>query len=188
MARTKSKLVVVREPNGRMSRSVAKELDAISPTEVRRLVDAALCGLRDQQWGTELGRLFLLKKIDVTQYEAGKRWARLVACFHKATAAPPPNPKAHTFASGGRSHEPDPDSEEGQKIAELDVEIIASMREAHAVLIGAGKLAENAVRMICELDQVPYGALMMNALRTGLDWLALHWGLTTQPSNVRRGT
>ena len=66
MAKTKLRQ---REPNGRPQRE-----RETPPAQVRRLREAALAGLRDPQWGTELGRLLLTKAIDEAMYAAGRRW------------------------------------------------------------------------------------------------------------------
>jgi hypothetical protein len=49
---SRRKSLARREPNGRVQ---CQEPD-ISPGEVRRLRDAALRGLRDAEWASELGR------------------------------------------------------------------------------------------------------------------------------------
>lgn len=185
MARKKSGLVVVREPNGRLSRTTEAAINARAPAAVKRLMQAAMSGMADKEWGTELGRLLLGGKIDEPLFEAGLRWARLVTQYYKATNTPSPHPRSAAFVGGGKAMEPDPDSEEGQKIAEIEIVLCKDMQEAHGVLFGAGMLAERQVRATCE-----HGALVVTphellALRTGLEWLALHWGLTTQPKNVR---
>ena len=177
----KQKLVPVREPNGRLQRATATAIEAASPTELRSLRDAALVGLRDPEWATELGRLFLSTEIAAPSYAAGKRWHDLVVAYHRAIGAKPPYPKAISFDRRDPSPEPDADSSAGQKRIEIERAIIEDMREAHAVLIGAGMLAERAVRAVCEENDASVGILGLDNLRRGLDWLALHWGLVNQP-------
>ena len=78
MSRRKS--LALREPNGRPQRP--PELPP--PSEVRRLRDAALSGMRDSTWGTELGRLYLVGKITATMFAAGKRWGELAVMYSQA--------------------------------------------------------------------------------------------------------
>lgn len=181
MAKKKSILVPVREPNGRLQRATAAAIGAASPAEMRRAREAALTGMRDPEWATELGRLFLADEIDGAEYEAGKRWGRLVVAYHRSIGAKPPYPKGMSFDRRDPSPEPDPDSDAGKRTAADARAIVEDMREAHAVLIGAGMLAEKAVRSICEANEVSIGIIGIDNLRRGLDWLAKHWGLTTEP-------
>src|ERR1019366_6884657 len=181
----KSAIIPVREPNGRLQRSTVEAIDAVSPTEIRRMREAAVLGLRDGEWGTELGRLYLLGDVDGPQYGAGKRWQKLVAGYHQAIGAKP-HPKSMSFERRDGSLEPDPESEKGKRQTAIDRALVADMREAHAVLIGAGMLAERAVRAVCEENDASVGIFGINNLCRGLAWLSLYWGLTQQPkqSNV----
>ena len=171
-------LVPVREPTGRLSRASQAAVDAISPNEARRLRDAALIGLRAPEWATEIGRLYLEGKINHICFEAGKRWGRLVVAYHRAMGAKPPYPRSMTFDRVDPSPEPDADSPEGKRQAQNARAIIADMREAHAVLFGAGMLAERAVRNVCETNEIPVGVMGLANLRRGLEWLAEYWQLT----------
>jgi hypothetical protein len=179
--KNRSTLVPVREPNGRLQRPTAAAIGAVSPAEARRLRDAALRGMRDAEWGTELGRLFLADEIESAEFEAGKRWGRLVAAYYQAIGAKPPHPKGMTFDRTDPSPEPDADSEPGQRRLKRDRAVIEDMREAHAVLIGAGLLAERAVRGICEASDTSPHLLGLHNLRRGLQWLARHWQLVHAP-------
>lgn len=179
----KSGLFMVREPNGRPSRQEPTTKQC-SPGEVRRLRDAAMTSMRDPEWGTQIGRLFLEGKLTADRFEAGKRWAAKVAAYHKAILARP-NAPAIAIEGRGHSHPIDPGSEAGQLEAIKDLTAISEMEEAHAVLIGAGMLAEQAVRHTCEQDEAPVGTEGLNSLDIGLLWLSSYWGLTTAPKNVR---
>lgn len=183
--KTKGKLVLVREPNGRPSRVADREMTPCSPAEVRRLRDASLRGMQAPEWGTHLGRLFLEGKITAPQFEAGKRWAQLAAAARKAICAPAESAAASTFVPKQGGHEPDPDSERGKKIAADDRTTVQAMMEAHAILIAAGMLAENAVRTVCEDDRALTAHEQLLALIRGLSWIAQHWGLTQSPRLVR---
>lgn len=180
-------LLVVREPSGRLSRASMAAVDAVSPAEAARLRQAAAAGMRGPEWATEIGRLFLDGKIDAQLFEAGKRWGRLVEQYRKAIGAPKPYPRGQAFMRAEPSHEspdPLPDTQAGRDALERLVkardDIIRDMRTAHGALMGAGMLAERAVRSTCEENEVPVGTLGHIALKDGLEWLALHWGITQQ--------
>lgn len=179
----KSGLIIVREPNGRPSRThySAKQC---SPAEVRRLRDAALSDMQAPEWGMQIGRLFLAGKLTADRFEAGKRWATMAAEYHEAIGAKP-FPGAIAIEKRGHSHPVDPDSNAGQKQATSEIAAVLEMQLAHAVLIGAGCLAEYSVRSVCERDEAPVGIEGLDALDRGLMWLSQHWGLTPSPKNVR---
>jgi hypothetical protein len=85
------KVMAQRTPLGRISHKTAIELP---PTEVRRLAEAAASGLRDQAWGSQLGRLYLTGQLTSAQFAAGKRWHELSAAYSAACQAPlPPRTK-----------------------------------------------------------------------------------------------
>lgn len=169
-------LYPVREPNGRMSRSTEAAINALPPAEVQRLLNAARDGLRDPMWGTELGRYLLDGEITKEEYEAGRRWGRLVTAYYEAIEAKPPHPKAAALFLADPGKEPDPESAEGQKRHREAIRVAADMKEAHAILLAAGIDAEKAVRQVCEVNELP--ALGAGPLRVGLRWLSIHWGLT----------
>jgi hypothetical protein len=167
---------LVREPNGREQRP-AKEY---APVEVRRLLDAAMTGMRDPEWASALGRLYVRQKITAPMYAAGKRWAERVVKYHAAIDAPPPNARALVLEGRMGGTPPDPDSDEGRKQAQRDADAVTSFIEAHCVLIAAGMMSEAIVRNVCERDIQPEGHEQYLALNRGLLWLADYWGLTRQ--------
>jgi hypothetical protein len=185
-SKNKGLLVPVREPNGRLSRATCRELDARSPAEIRRLRDAAIAGMRDPEWATEIGRLFLDGRLEAALFEAGKRWARLSVACRQAIAAPRQFPAVSAFVEKRGGHDADPDSDEGRKQAARDRIVVAEFLEAHAVLKGAGVLAESVVRHVCEDNKAIVGQGQMVALTSGLSWLAQHWGLTAPSKHVRK--
>jgi hypothetical protein len=67
---------------------------------------------------------------------------------------------------------PDPDTVEGQKRARREADAMERFFEAHHLLLSAGKLAEAAVRRLCEHDEGPCGMAELIALRNGLSALA----------------
>lgn len=169
---SRRKTMAQREPNGRIQR--VKET---APTEVRRLRDAALAGMRDPLWGTELGRLYLVGKITTPMYAAGKRWGELSVKYSQALCSPSPDPKAICFdRSGGES--PDPDSYEGRKEVRRHERAVASFIDAHVALKDVSMAASRVVRSMCERNEMLLGHEGLMALSTGLSTLAGFWGLT----------
>jgi hypothetical protein len=173
MSRRKS--TARREPNGRIQR--APQLPA--PSEVKRLRDAALAGMRDPLWGTEIGRLYLAGKITSTMFAAGKRWAELATQYSQALCSPCPDPKAISLERAGGSAI-DPDSPDGRKEARRHARAVASFIDAHASLKTHGCAAERLVRSTCERGETIIGHQDLIALAGGLDRLANFWGLTNQ--------
>jgi len=177
------KSLAQREPNGRVQRGPV--VPEYSPSEVRRLRDAALTGMRDPLWGTELGRLYLVGKITSAMYAAGKRWGELSAMYTSALCSPSPDPKAVCFdRAGGES--PDPDSYEGRKQVRRHQRAVASFIDAHVALKTASLAAERIVRSMCERDEILIGHEALISLSSGLTTLAHFWGLTdSRKSDVR---
>lgn len=176
-------LTVIREPSGRLSRSTEDAIDAVAPAVAKRLRDASARGVADAMWGTEVGRLFLEAKITAPEFEAGRRWGRMVAEWHRAVGAPypypGPGPIAFLGTVRGRDGGDDPvvSSKEGKRILAARRRIIAEMQEAHGMLFGAGVSAESAVRGTCEANEIPVGVFGLDNLKRGLAWLAQYWGL-----------
>lgn len=171
MGRRKS--LAVREPNGRIQRDPPLP----PPSEVRRLRDAALSGMRDPVWGTELGRLYLVGKITAGMYAAGKRWGELSSKYSQALCSPSPDPKAVCLdRSGGES--PDPDSYEGRREARRHERVVASFIDARAALVSTSAACERAVRSTCERNELLHGHESLLSLKRGLTVLTDFWGLT----------
>jgi hypothetical protein len=180
----KTKLVLIREPNGRAQRSGDEK--EFPPAAVKRLRDAAMSGMADPEWGSAAGRLFLAGKISTVQYAAAKRWAERVEKYHHAINAPPPNPRALVIGGASHGNPPDPDSEEGRKRAAKETQAVTDFKAAHGVLCAAGMISEAVVRNVCERDAYPAGQLELEAAQRGLLWLAQFWGLTNHgKSNVK---
>lgn len=176
----KAKIVPVREPSNRPSRAADELGRQYGPAEVRRLRDAAVKGLRDPEWGTELGQIYLERKITAEMYGAGKWWRDMAARYATAINAPPASPKALSLDRGSMGTDIDPESEEGAKRASRDRTAVRDFLEAHAVLLGAGVISERYVRDLCEHDHRPFGAYAMEATTRGLQWLADWRGLTSR--------
>lgn len=179
---------VIREPNGRISRMVMRDIDARPPAAVKRLFDAAVRGFADPVYGSVLGQLYAQDKLTAEQFEAGKRWSRLFALYLSATQAPLPYPKAIAIGFSDKSADVDPDTFEGQMEARKHQQIVQSMTEAHAVLSIRGMLVENAMRRLCEgVGQLPAGKVEMDRALEGLNALSNFWELTREADNVRNG-
>lgn len=174
----KVKIVPVREPSGRPSR--AGEEREFAPAAVKRLAHAAVHQMELQRWGTELGRLFLAHKITIGMLVAGERWRDMAARYHQAIDAPPSSPQPCNLERGSKGSPPDPDSADGRARTATDRKGVKDMREAHAVLMGAGKLSERMVRAVCERDEICPGYELANLVR-GLGWLEQNWQLTGDP-------
>lgn len=168
----------IREPSGRLSRSARKEIGADSVAEIRRVRAAAMAGMRDPIWGSELGRLFLSGKINAEQFRAGRQWAHLVARWRAIHCGPKINPKpglAALFRVGGPTSE-------GPTVTDT----IADQREAAVTGLidevldsfprGPSDPALVALRECCELDVAPVGYGGMLLLNDGLNHLAGMWG------------
>lgn len=179
MSRRKS--LAEREPNGRAQRGP----QPLGAGEVKRLRDAALTGMRDPTWGTEIGRLYLASKITSVGFAAGKRWAEQAAQYSQALCSPAPDPRAMDFNRSGGSP-PDPDSYEGRKEARRHERAVASFIDAHAALKSTSMAAERAVRLVCERDQMIVGYDGLLSLVCGLTALADFWGLTESRKSVVR--
>lgn len=163
--------MVRRQPNGQPHRE-----REFPPLQVKRLRDAAMAGMRDPEWGTELGRLYLARRISEVQYAAGKWWAETAGWYHQAIGVQPLRSPSAELGRGGSS--PDPDSPKGQELATREAERAERYFEAHAVLLGAGAGAEKAVRDVCERSLCCVSASELMALRVGLFAIAVHRGLT----------
>jgi hypothetical protein len=179
MAKKNAKvLVVIREGTGRPSRAVADATKACTPAQVRRLRDAALMGMQDEEWGWEIGRLFLQGKIAADEFEAGKRWRRLLTAWRNASGMPKPDPKALQVPPEPRTIQADPDTDQGRADAEREQELSDRLREAHAVLCSFGIMVENEVRRTVENDEAPIGHEGLERVVKGLSAMSSYWGLT----------
>jgi hypothetical protein len=171
-------LSVAREPNGRRSRIVTRSAPQFAPTEVKRLRDAALAGMQNPEWGSELGRLLLAGKLEAELYAAGQHWAECATRYRQALDAPRPNPPPARFEPKSPAAAVDPASAAGQKQTAREIAAIGALQEAHSSLRTAGVLAERVVRRVCEHDEAVCGTGEFVALRRGLLALAMFWGMT----------
>ena len=163
------KHLVRREPNGKPQR----ERSGPSPTEISRLRDAALAGMKDPIWGTQLGILHLSGKLTSSQLAAGKRWAELARDYSVACQSPRA-PKSVDIEPGGGSPI-DPDSAKGAREARRHSQIVHGYLGALEALKRTGEAPRLAVRDVCEFNLFPAGSFQLAALRTGLQGLVAYW-------------
>jgi len=168
---SRRKHLALRKPCGRLR--PAKDLELLSPTETRRLLDAAAAGLRDQPWGTAVGQLYIDGRITSSQFAAAKRWAAIVADYSIACRSPPA-PRALSFDTPGGSPI-DPDSEKGERERLRHERATALYLEGRHALHLAGLEAERVVDHVCARDQALAGFYELSALRAGLQALSTLW-------------
>lgn len=171
---SRRKYAANRNPGGRLSE--AGRAREFPPAQVKRLRDAAMAGMRDPEWGSELGRLYLNNVITEAMYAAGKRWTEQAAKYRGVIGVFPL--KSSSAEGGSWSHQPDPDSPKGQEIAGKERDAMERYFEAEAVLVNCGPGVRITVRRVCEDGEVLGGYSEVIALRIGLLRLADHWGLT----------
>jgi hypothetical protein len=174
---TRPMLSVAREPNGRRSRVLTRSAPQFAPTEVKRLRDAALAGMQNPEWGSELGRLLLAGKLEASftlrgstgrsaQRAIDKRLTRRARTRHQ----PGSSPRARLTrwirqAPQGKSR-PRARSPQSGRCARPTPRYVQP-----------GVLAERVVRRVCEHDEAVCGTGEFVALRRGLLALALFWGM-----------
>jgi hypothetical protein len=173
---SRRKLTAARVPGGRLSQARGER--EFPPLQVKRLRDAALSGMRDPEWGSELGRLLLNRVITEAMYAAGKRWAEQAAKYQGVIGMFPV--KSSSAEGGSWGHQPDPDSPRGQEIVKTDRDAMERYFEAESVLVNLGAGVRVTVRRVCEDGEVPGGYHEVLNLRIGLLGLAGHWGLTKE--------
>jgi hypothetical protein len=170
MATKRRRHHVSREPNGRPQRE-----QETPPALVRRLRDAALRGLREPEWASELGRLYLERSITAEMYAAGRRWAQEAATYRGAIGVR--EVRSAALERGSMGSDADPDSDEGRARVRRDENAMERFFAAHAALVAAGMMAEAAVRSCCEEGFALAGMAEYRALRLGLSTLAAHYGI-----------
>lgn len=164
----------IREPSGRLSRAAKKVVGADSVNEIRRLREAALSGMRDPLWGTQIGRLFLEGKVTAAQFRAGRQWGELMEKWRAVHCGPRFNPKTglstlHRVGGGGVSvGDIIADEREAMVTAMVD-DVIGSFDR------GAADPHLIAVRECVEIDLAPVGYGGTLLLDDGLNHLAGLW-------------
>lgn len=164
----------IREPSGRLSRAAKQIVGADSVGEIKRLREAALSGMRDRLWGTQLGRLWLEGKITAQQFRAGRQWDELMAKWRAVHCGPRFNPKAglsNLFRVGGGG------ASTGDFIANPQEAMTAAMVDEVIESFDRGVTDPQlvAVRQCIELDLAPAGFGGKLLLDDGLYHLADLW-------------
>lgn len=177
MGRTgrKRNAIVARTASGQHSR--AGQAREFPPAQVKRLREAAMHGLRDPEWATELGRLYLENRIDHAMYAAGKRWAEYAERYRRHSGFFP-TLRTSTGEQRGASHPIDPESDRGREIAEQEADAAEKFFKADAVLVQAGPDIGRAVRRLCEDNEMVCCMADLISVRAGLMHLVQHWNLT----------
>jgi hypothetical protein len=170
---TRRKSLAHREPSGKVRRPARADPTLPSPTEVTRLRDAALAGMRDAVWSSPLGWLYLSGRLSGSQFAAGKKWATLARDYSAACQAPKTPRSANLEPGGGQP--PDPDSERGRREAQQHAHTLHQYIAALATLNVSGTPARKAVEAICEQGQMPAGHHQLASLVVGLTVLSIYW-------------
>jgi hypothetical protein len=139
------------------------------------MLDSAAADARNQMWGSSCGRMTLTGALTAREFSIAQRWAQLTASYSASCLSPKAPITAQFDAAGGMP--PDPDSEQGRRIARADTRATADYIEGKCALQRAGADAERAVDDICVRDQAPAGFAQTTALRAGLTALAMLWGV-----------
>jgi hypothetical protein len=148
-------------------------VDLASPLEVRRLMDAALRGVRDASFGTEIGRLSLTGKLTSAEVAIAKRWAELVNAYSAAMRGPKGPSTVEMDAGGGQPS--DPDSDVGRKEASKHTRAVTNWIEGRDALRKCGRGVENVVEDVVVHDRARTGFDELVALRAGLHALSTEW-------------
>lgn len=170
-----------REPNGRHQR----EPQQSGPGQAKRLRDAALRRMEAPEWGTELGRLFLERKIAAEEFEAGKRYAQITRDYRAALGITALEIKNQAM-DRARGNPPDADSDAGRILTKAEQAAVARMHATEMAVRGAGREAFRAVHRVCVDDEAPIGTVDFQHLSAGLQALASHFGLTGGQKRVVR--
>ena len=164
-----------RTPSGQLSRAASVACRAVSPAELVRMREAALRGVSDPMWGSSYGRMHLEGVINASQLEAAKRWDLLARAYKAAIGAR--EVKAMDLSGPGPHSAVDPASEEGQRQAKRDAQIVADFEAARKALESFGVLSLRSIRLICE-DGLTGSYVQRTYAAAGLNFLAAFWGLT----------
>lgn len=170
----RNRIAGARYPSGDRRREERSQ--EYSPTAIKRLLDAEMCGMRDPKWGTVIGRMYIAKKLTSVEYAAGKRWAVTWAEYCATTGNPSPDPRSVVIGAQTRSEPPDQESPAGVAAALRAARARKRFEKAHRELCKCGMRAEAATRKLCEgLGQTPTGHEEFLHAKRGLEALAKLW-------------
>jgi hypothetical protein len=158
---------------------VKKATDARTSNEIRRLRDASILGMRDPMWGTELGRLLLRGKIEPEQFEAGRRWANLVAAWRQQHVSPNISPKGCLASLSGEPRGVACDRTNDPDAIQRAVEIGGELKGAFAAIKDGpeGRSALRVVQDCCEMNRAVVLASDLVSLKIGLAALIEYWAI-----------
>jgi len=145
----------------------------MSPTEIRRLVDASRAGLRSAEFSSEVGRLLLTGAITSAEFAVAQRWATLAADYSRACCGPRPPRTPQVDANGGA--EADPFSELGEREAKRNKRTIAEYTGGREILRSCSPQTERVVTSVVVGGFAAVGHADLKALHAGLGSLATWW-------------
>jgi hypothetical protein len=154
---------------------IKPEESGASPSQIRRLRDAALAGMADPQWGSMAGIFYLSRKIDEIEYETAKRFGDLHTQYISVIGGPK-SPKSSNPERGSLGISLDVDSELGEEETKKHINIMGRYNDAHTVLLGIGPAAEGDIIRFCSIPgESPAGHEAMLRVRWGLRALSVLW-------------
>lgn len=150
---------VVREPNGRASRSEPVR-------NIQRMLDAVRVLGHSTRFGTNLGRLVITERITPAQYDIGTWFSDIRSAADAALGLPPRNPTAQDMNAvhGAPNGFDTPEEERAKKRA------IETYDRAVSFL-GHGSKRLAAMELVCIYDRRPDTHEQFLALVEGLDML-----------------
>lgn len=185
----KRKCRVQREANGQVQRlTVAERTEDVMrvarEAPHRHLVlrterngDLVLADPDNRKLETELGRLYLLRKIDHTQYRAGQRWHGIVNRMRRAIDAPSPHARGIMGVVLGGATGPSRDMDRDA----TDEALAQCADAASALRHGAGRSHRAVKRMLDLVILADHACFDLPALRLGLNILVGHFELERTP-------
>jgi hypothetical protein len=166
---------VEREANGRAQRQRPTEVETIAELQPHRMCLPPEMRM-DARAENNLGRLNLLGTLSDDQYEAGRRFAKIVMLY-RAVVAPPAHPRSLDIGAAKGRGSIDDDECEARKISyNWAFEALGRTQMPDGSMsTGIANLAQRAVSAVAVHDQdCPTS---VDYLRAGLDALARHFGI-----------
>lgn len=154
---------------------IKPEESGASPSQIRRLRDAALAGMADPQWGSMAGIFYLSRKIDEIEYETAKRFGDLHSQYINVIGGPRP-PRSSSVERASPVSSIDVDTELGEEEAQRHIVILNKYNDAHTVLHKIGPSAEADIIRFCSIPgESPAGYEAMIRVVMGLRELSVLW-------------
>lgn len=169
-----------RDRSNRASRRINREISSTDPKEWPRLRDAALAGMANPMWGSELGRLMVRRSLTAAQFEAARRYSETCRLAGNMTGLPSPSPKTPSWArSPGKQR--DAFSEEENVRGEVAKALYQNIINIRAML---DPMTMRLINSVCCNDEA-CAAWDLHRLQQGLEKIAVFFGLTTKTKNGR---